>query len=119
MNPMNETQKFLLVIALVVMAATTFKAPYHWSATDAIASITVRPGFQRHGSTYAPVWASQSSLTGDVTTRAAWVLEQVEVNLNVGLLGLWWAGIAAVTTVAILLTAGVLEPGESRPSGRR
>ena len=113
---MNSNQKFVMVVALVAMAATTLVAPHRYTARWAIGSIMAQSTESKlRGTLYLSVWGSRS----DVDVRTAIKKQQspdgndyIEgevVELNTGLLGLWWAAIAAVTVVAVLLTKDTSE----------
>lgn len=115
---MNSNQKLVMILGLVAIAATTFVAPYRYTGRWAIGSILAgRSGYADNpvrGTLYLSVWTSRT----DVDVRTAIqkhegatkdYIEHETLDLNPGLLALWWAAIAMVTTVAVFLTKDASE----------
>jgi len=103
---MTSNQKFVMTLGLVAMAATTIVAPYRWNGhTSPYSAVGEAP---RHGSTHAPLWAEPDSvLTTLRNERGVYGGLPVAIDgvaLDAGRLGLWWAGIAAVTLVLVVLS---------------
>lgn len=107
---MNSIQKTLAVVGLAMMGLVSFWAPYTYSGHWTLAPLVNggnRDRYVAQGRLYAPLWAPPSAADVQSTTTASshdWV-EDAEVRLSAGMLGLWWAAIAAASAVGIVLAS--------------
>lgn len=125
---MTTTQKTIAVIGLVAMIATLAFAPHDYTAKELISGQTAS------GSVYAAVGSAdaavQRKLDGPVGTSSSSGINAhtgeavhqtagansgmlvVDARLATGQLALLWAGIAAVTAVAMILAAPTPTSGQ-------
>jgi len=106
---MNPRQKMLMIGGLVAIAATTLVAPYRWTGQNELARVAGYPGVQ-HEIVHRPIWTTPDAVCETVGQdllheKRGYILERCEATLDAGQLGLWWAGITALTIVAVLLAA--------------
>ena len=120
---MTGTQKSIAVAGLVLLLVSTCFAPYDYEARDTIAELTGTSRGPEKGVTYGSIWKAPDE--GDVAFRiyqrdTTQHLRNVDlVGLDSGKLGLWWALIASVTIVAVVLAAPSRQPTspQERPMG--
>jgi hypothetical protein len=105
---LSYRQKVAVIVGLALMGLSTFVAPYRWVGHWNLAPL-VRGGrlseYVTQGTIYAPLWAAPSRDDVHRATQLGghdWVADGV-VELAVGQLGLWWAGIVVATVAAVLV----------------
>jgi hypothetical protein len=103
---MNGTQKGILAIGALILLATAAFAPYRWKGYNEERQIFTNVTEDLSGTVYAPMWSVPSPSYGPGDSRA----KVTSVRLDSGKVGLWWAGIALLTAVAVLLA------GKTKPS---
>lgn len=125
---MNTIQKSVLLVGLSALCLSCVWAPYTYSGHWTLAPLAQGGSLSRYvtqGTLHAPLWAAPDRSEVQRATTAAsddWVEDGV-VELAAGKLGLWWAAIAAVTLVAVLLfgrrSEGSVAPPTDRPKAKR
>ena len=94
-------QKIIALAALVAIAATLLFAPHHYTAHNEISTIFAR-NETAAGTFYAPAWSSavpSETFAWNPNYRAD------SVQLDTGMLGMWWVGIVIVAAVAIVVAS--------------
>lgn len=113
---MTAAQKWIAVIGLAAIAGTLLFAPFEYRGHNSMNAVLGRGPSQMTGTVHAPAWKRPpvSSILSEKWRKANpnssesdpyFFLNVEEVTLNTGKLGLWWAGIAALAVVAIVVAA--------------
>lgn len=110
---MTAVQKLLAACGLAAMALTLMAAPYHYIGSVPVVGGKYDPRraegtiYRRAGAKVdRGIWVDPSDVDAvlpDSVKREYVIVEQF--RLDTGRLGLWWAGIAAVTIVAMVVAA--------------
>lgn len=104
---MNDAQKAVAVLALLIIVALGWSAPHEVRGTSALGSCSL--------TLYEPIWTDLSNqraqkIIDDAGLRYMECPKVETVRLDAGRLGLWWVAIGATSALGIALL------GKKRPA---
>ena len=114
---MTGAQKGIVAGGLLALLVTSFAAPYRFTARNRIGEMVNGDGspLRISGTLHAPLWAAPDSLNSIESDKIpkpnghGWN-ETESIQLDAGRLGIWWAGIAALTIVGVVLASPTKRP---------